>query len=75
MRMKNRQSNVPASHKTLLKLSGVMPAATIPVMLAMIRGAIKLTAVSASVPKIDNSSHHLYRIASLASRSNVFISI
>jgi len=73
MRIKNRPSNVPAIHKILLKLSCVMPAATIPVMEAIILGAIKLTAVNASVPKIDNNSHHRYRTASFARRHNVFM--
>jgi hypothetical protein len=50
-----------------------MPAATIPVMEAIILGAIRLTAVTDSVPKIDNKSHTLYLAASFAIRHNVFI--
>jgi len=42
-------------------------------MEAIILGAIKFTAVNDNVPKIDNSSHHLYLTASFAIRHKVFI--
>jgi hypothetical protein len=50
-----------------------MPAATSPVMEAIILGAIKFTPVSDSVPKIDSKSQNLYLTASFAIRHNVFI--
>jgi len=71
--MRNSPNRAPAIQNTLLKLSAVIPAATIPVMEAMILGAIRFTAVNDNVPKIDNKSHERYRTASFAIRHSVFI--
>ena len=73
MRIRNKTSKVPAIQSTVVKRSYVMPSATIPVMEAITLGAKRLTAVSDRVPKIDNKSHQRYRIASFATRHNVFI--